>query len=156
MTSRRMLLNAVLVLTLVGAGAEMTEANYGSPRQYYSHWQKHPTHNYHYRNYYYKPRASYSGYKHHYVVYHPSRPKHVYYYNPYKRQYWGRCEIHREGRDEYSLLPEAARKGSLNEIPEAAFPPPAPTPSIPEAEDSTALDLPPDDVPATADLAPAA
>jgi hypothetical protein len=116
-------------------------------RQYYSGWRKHNVHAYHYRFYYYKPTPTYSGYKHHYVIYFPTRPRHCYFYNPYKRGYWGRCPIDHGGQPMYSMLAEADRKQNVADIPEAAFPKPGPVPSIPEASDNLPLDLPPDDVP---------
>lgn len=116
-----------------------------SPRQYYSSWGRHPSAGYHYRTLYYKPTVTYVGYKHHYCLYYASRPKYVYFYNPYSKQYWGRCEVNHGGL--YQLLAEADRKPTLAEIPEAAFPAPAAPPGLPEASDGVALDLPPDDLP---------
>jgi hypothetical protein len=116
-------------------------------RQYYSSWQKAPQRSYYYRHYYYKPAPTYSGYRHHYVIYHPSRPQHVYFYNPYKRVYWGRCPVQSQGQPHYSMLAEKDRKATLEEIPESAFPKPAPVPPIPEASDGAPMDLPPDDLP---------
>ena len=127
------------------AEAQSGYSSYGSPRQYYSAWSKHPTKNYHYRRLYYKPTTSYVGYKHQYVIYYPSRPKHCYFYNPYKKTYWGRCEIQHGGK--YSMLPPEQRKATVEEIPESAFPPPSDPPFLPEAQDGLRLDLPPDDLP---------
>ena len=137
------LLAAVLLGTGVGASAAY------SARQYYSGWHKHTKYTYYYRYYYYKPTPTYAGYKHHYVVYYPARPDYVYYYNPYKKVYWGRCPSQAAGKPEYSMLAEADRKATLEEIPEKAFPKPAALPAIPDSdpkEDAT-LDLPPDDLP---------
>lgn len=52
----------------------------------------------------------------------------------------------------YSLLPESARRASLDQIPETAFPAPAQVPPMPESQDNTLLDLPPDDLPDAAGL----
>ena len=144
------LLLPALVMLASAAVPETAEAqsgysSYGSPRQYYSAWAKHPTKNYHYRRLYYKPNQSYVGYKHQYVIYYPARPKHCYFYNPYKKTYWGRCEIQHGGK--YSMLPPEHRKPTVPEIPESAFPPPSDTPILPEALDGLRLDLPPDDLP---------
>lgn len=148
MTVRPGLLAGLLLLSVVTIPTfEAHAVDYHSTRQYYSGWNRHPTANYHFRFYYYKPTPQYSGFKHHYVIYHPARPKHLYFYNPYKKQYWGRCEVSTNGRPLYSLLKPDDRRGALNEIPESAFPPPSPVPSIPEAEDAVPLDLPPDDLP---------
>jgi hypothetical protein len=148
-----------LLFSVLAAGVLCTSVasagDYGSPRQYYSSWQKYPQRTSYYRHYYYKPSPTYSGYKHHYVVYAPQKPKYVYYYNPYKKVYWGRCPVEHHGEGVYSLLAEKDRKPTLDEIPEEAFPPPAPVPSLPEATDAAPLDLPPDDLPADAVGAPA-
>jgi hypothetical protein len=123
----------------------------GGPRQYYSGWEHHG--HYHYRHYYYKPTEDYVGYKTQYVVYYPSHPHHVYYYNPYKRRFWGRCDAYGDGTASYSMLPPEYQKPSLAEIPEKAFPPPGDLPPIPDSHDGSKLDLPPDDTPAAGDLA---
>ncbi|WP_437231083.1 hypothetical protein SH661x_002335 [Planctomicrobium sp. SH661] len=139
---------ALMVVTCcVALGSLQETASAAGPRQYYGSWQKHPQHSYSYRPLYYKPTPGYSGYKHHYVVYYPSRPKYVYFYNPYKKAYWGRCELNRNGQNLYSMLPEQYRKSDLNEIPESAFPPAAPAPALQDTEDGLTLDLPPDDLP---------
>jgi hypothetical protein len=149
---------AVKYLILAGALAliaPMGSSAYSySHRQYYSSWHRHPTYSYHYRHYYYKPTPTYSGYKHHYVVYYPRKPQYVYYYNPYKKTYWGRCPTNAGGRPQYSLLDEKDRRATLDEIPERAFPKPGPMPPIPESDKANEpdgkpalVDLPPDDLP---------
>jgi hypothetical protein len=124
-------------------------ANPYAARQYYSGWSKHPKNAYYYRIYYYKPTATYAGYKHHYLIYYPSKPDYCYYYSPYQKQYWGRCPVNAAGRPLYSMLAEKDRKGTLDEIPETAFPKPGPLPPIPESDpkENATLDLPPDDLP---------
>jgi hypothetical protein len=119
-------------------------------RQYYSSWRKYPQRDYYYRVYYYKPTVSYAGYRHHFVIYTPARPQYYYYYNPYRRVYWGRCPVQNEGKQLYSLLAEADRKATLEEIPEKAFPKPGKLPALPESDpkEKAQLDLPPDDLPA--------
>ena len=141
---------AALLFAVMAAGS----AEAGGPRQYYGSWQKQPTHGYYYRNLYYKPTPSYSGYKHHYVIYHPQRPKHYYFYNPYKKAYWGRCPTDYGDNPTYSMLPQEYRKPSLSDIPDSAFPPPAPVPQLSGVTDSERLDLPPDDLPPEAQGAP--
>jgi len=117
-------------------------------RQYYGGWVSHPNAKYSYRAYYYKPTPTYVGYKHHYVIHHPSRPKHNYYYNPYTKKYWGRCPSSYGDKPVYSMLAEGDRNGDLTKIPEDKFPTPNPKlPAIPESSDSLPLDLPPDDLP---------
>jgi hypothetical protein len=145
MFTRRALLIGLCALTMLGSGLAFA-ANFG-PRQYYSGWQKHPNFRYHFRKYFFKPTPQFSGFRHHFVIHHPQRPKHLYFYNPYKKQFWGRCEAQRNGAAKYSLLAVKDRKGSLKEIPETAFPEPGPLPPMPESEDGTLLDLPPDDLP---------
>jgi hypothetical protein len=144
MSKRSAILAVVLSLGLMPAVGGTAWAN---PRQYYGAWQQHPSKTYYYRSYYYKPSYNYVGYRHHYVIYYPSRPKYYYYYNPYKQTYWGRCPVKYSGNNYYSHLAEKDQKGRLEDIDEKAFPPMGKLPSIPESKDKTPLDLPPDDVP---------
>jgi len=142
----------MLVCMLAFGGLATTAVAFAdqySSRQYYSNWNHYQQRGYHYRTYYYKPTPNYVGYRHHYVVYNPSRPRHYYFYNPYKRQYWGRCDVNTNGKGQYSLLAEADRRGNLEDIPEQAFPAPGPMPRIPDSEagENAGMDLPPDDLP---------
>jgi hypothetical protein len=139
-------LAGILALGAVGS-AGTSQANALAGRQYYSGWVKHTQRAYYYRTYYYKPTVDYVGYRHHYVVYYPQRSQHLYFYNPYKRVYWGRCPTQTDGKGVYSLLAEKDRKATVEEIPESAFPKPAEMPAIPEAKDGEKMDLPPDDLP---------
>jgi hypothetical protein len=123
---------------LVGVSATAKAHGYG--RQYYASWNYYPQRSYYYTTYYYKPYATYASYDYHYCIYYPSYPKYVYYYNPYKKVYWGRYDLEAKG---YSLLAEKDRKGTLKEIDEKAFPAPAKMPDIPEAEDKVSMDAPP-------------
>src|SRR6476620_1373264 len=66
-------------------------------------------------------RQSFGDFKHHYVIHYQSRPQHNYVYNPYNKQFWGRCPVAAEGKPSYSLLAAADRNGNINEIPESAF-----------------------------------
>jgi hypothetical protein len=129
-------------------------AAYHSSRQYYSSWRKYPQQDYYYRSYYYKPTPTYAGYKHHYVMYTPEKPQYLYYYNPYKKVYWGRCPSHWEGKGQYSMLAEADRKPTLEDIPDKAFPKPGPLPPVPDSDpkEDVQMDLPPDDLPQSANL----
>ncbi len=145
----KMLVLSTLALVMSVPLALIAEAQGYAPRQYYSSWYRHPKKTYYYRTYYYKPTPTYSGYKHHYVVYVPEKPKYYYYYSPYKKQYWGRCPSDHGGKPVYSQLAEKDRKATLDEIPESAFPAPAPLPPLPESNDGATLDLPPDDLPST-------
>jgi hypothetical protein len=140
---------ALAALVAVGVSAALVRADFGTPRQYYGGWNKHPSKNYYYNHYYYKPTPDYAGYKHHYAIYYPSRPDHYYYYNPHKKVFWGRCPISTGGVGQYSLLPETARKPTIEEIPEKDFPKPGPLPKIPDTNvekepNPPTLDLPPD------------
>ena len=140
-------------LTLVGvvfwmaAICQTADASEFRTRQYYSGWQRNTRTNYYYRQLYYKPSPSYVGYRHHYVVYFPQRPKYYYFYNPYKKVFWGRCPVDTAGEGAYSMLAEADRKADIKDIPESAFPKPAAMPALPESTDDEKLDLPPDDLP---------
>jgi hypothetical protein len=139
------LVMALAVVLLLGLAA--TAADSQSPRQYYGPIHKHASAGYSYRAYYYKPTPTYAGYKHHYALYFPTRPKHIYFFNPYSKLFWGRCPVNTAGKPQYSLLAEKDRKGKLDDIPEAAFPEPGPVPPIPESDDNASLELPPDDLP---------
>src|SRR4051812_32636191 len=131
---------AVLLLTAVSPAP----AYYG-PRQYYTGWS-YTTHGYYYRTYYYKPAPTYTTYSYHYVVYYPSQP-YYYYYNPYKRVYWGRSPVRTDGKAVYSLLAEEHRKGTLGEIKEEHFPKPGPMPPVPESKGDVRMEAPPGDLP---------
>jgi hypothetical protein len=142
---KRLILGAVMAaLPLLAASAVALGDDY-SPRQYYGAWEHRRS--YSYRTYYYKPTSTYAGYRHHYVVSYPHDHQHYYYYNPYKRTFWGRCDAYGEGQPYYSRLPEEYQRAKLADIPENAFPAPGPLPPIPEAQDGSRLDLPPDDGP---------
>lgn len=138
---------ALLVAILATQAIPVKTANaQHSSRQYYGGWHAHSG-GYHYRSYYYKPHAQFSGFKHHYVIHHPRFPQHLYFYNPYQKKFWGRCPVDHGGKPVYSLLAEKDRNGDLDKIPESAFPKPGPVPEIPESTDGAKLDLPPDDLP---------
>src|SRR6185295_15114819 len=98
-------------------------------RQYYSPWYKQPESVYFYRSYYYKPEPKYQGYKHQYVILDPKKPDYCFFYDPYARKYWGRCQV---GKPGFSLLPEKDRKATLAEIPDTAYPKAAALPPIPD------------------------
>lgn len=112
----------------------------GYYRQYYSSWGYHGSQNYYYVRYYYQPAVSYSNYHYHYCMYYPSRPRYVYYYNPYRRVFWGRYDLESKG---YSLLAEADRKEKLTDIPESAFPAPGKMPAVPESDAQELMSTPP-------------
>src|SRR5205814_10485205 len=102
-----------------------------------------------YRTYYYKPTQDFIGYKHHYVINYNAHPQYEYFYNPYTKNFWGRCPAGEVGAESYSLLAEKDRSGNINHIPESAFPKPGPMPPVPESKDGAKLDLPPDDLPSS-------
>ena len=131
---------SVLSITAARAGDH-------GPRQFYSGWQHHQQGNFHHRNFYYKPTPDFHGFKHHHVIRPKHDPKHLYFYNPYKAQFWGRCPADYGDKPVYSLLAPKDRKATLAEIPEAAFPKAGALPPIPESTDGELIDLPPDDSP---------
>jgi hypothetical protein len=137
---------AVLALFSVFASAAPASAGGYGPRQFYSAWRRAPRRGFFYRIHSFRPRATVAVYSHHYVIYHPNRPRYFYYYNPVQRRYWGRCEIGQAGEGRYSLLAECDRRENLADIPESAFPPPGPMPFIPGA-DELRLEFPPADLP---------
>lgn len=118
------------MLLLAAAAVSVYAGGYG--QQYYGGWNYYPSRGYYYSNYYYKPYVSYPTYSYHYCISYPQYPNYVYYYNPHRQYYWGRYDLEKKG---YSLLAEADRKGSVKDIPEAAFPAPGKMPQIPAGVD---------------------
>jgi hypothetical protein len=126
----------------------------GGRRQYYGGWNYYPARSYHYCYYNYYPTPTSTTYSYHYAIHYPSTPRYVYYYNPVRRVYWGRCDMYATGENRYSLLAEADRKPVLKDIPESAFPELGLMPTIPDAKDGVRMEPPPDlpKVAATKDL----
>lgn len=147
--TRRAILLAVVTLS-IGAPMVSVAAPFAN-RQYYGAWQK-SQRGFHFRPYYYKPTPNFVGFRHHFVIHTPSRPKHLFFYNPRSKKFWGRCPTETNGKAAYSLLAEKDRKGDLAEIPESAFPEPGELPPVPDSSDGLLLDLPPDDLPASTSL----
>jgi hypothetical protein len=145
-------LTVVLSTSLAGS-SPILAADHVSSRQSFGDWHSH-SQGFSYRPYYYKPNPDFVGFKHHYVIHFQAHPEHNYFYNPYTKQYWGRCPVETNGRASYSLLAAKDRSGDINKIRESAFPKPGAMPPIPESTDGATLDLPPDDLP-TADALPA-
>lgn len=85
---------ALLVVVLLTPDEQAEAQRYY--RQYYGNgskrngWHYHPKQKAWSTYYYYRPRPG-AAYKYHYAYYYPSRPRYVYYYNHYKKVYWGRC-----------------------------------------------------------------
>jgi hypothetical protein len=142
-----LLMSSMLLVGAMTCPVDQVQASHYGPRQYYGSWTYHQKGNYHYRPYYYKPTPTFSGYRHHYVVYTKRDPKHYYYFNPKSRKYWGRCPVNYGDEPVYSMLKVEDRKETLDEIPEKAFPKPGALPDIPDTSDGATLDLPPDDLP---------
>ena len=86
------------------------------------------------------------------MIYYPSRPQYVYYYNPYRGTYRGRYPTATCEKGQYSMLAEEDRKARLEDIPEKAFPKRGAMPRVPEAEDNIKVDAPPDDLPTRENL----
>src|SRR5262249_48338329 len=116
-------------------GGENKEA---PPRQNYSGWVQQDNSTY-YGCHYYQPDEG-GSYKSHRVYYYPSRPRYVYYYNPYSKRYWGRYDREAKG---YSMLAEKDQSADLNSIPESAFPKPGEMPPIRGAKDKVKIKEPP-------------
>jgi hypothetical protein len=117
----------VLVLGLLACLPGTAEAGYSSMYR---------GSGYYYRNYTYYSRK-YSRYLYHMAVYYPSRPRYVYYYNPYTRKYWGRYD---RSTGRYSLLADCNKRERLSDIPESAFPPGG---AMPPAEPGLGTPMPP-------------
>ena len=124
---RAALLLAVAMLFGIGGTSEKAEAGYHG--RYYRSWTYYPRYRYHYTKYYYTPT------RYHYCMYYPSySTRYVYYYNPYKRVYWGRFDLQGKGDKLYSELATKDRKEKLKDIPDSAFPAAGKMPTVPETE----------------------
>lgn len=127
-------LTALVLLAAMSALPNQAQAGFYSSYSYY------PSRGYYYSYYHYKPYPTYPSYHRHYVVSFPHSPRYLYYYNPYRKVYWGRYDLEGKG---YCLLSEEHRKQSLKDIPESAFPPPGEMPPVPESTDGSRLEVPP-------------
>lgn len=134
-----MLKSVVLVaVAAVGLGVSAGESQ-AAVRQYYSkHWER--SGGYYHRTYYYQPTVNVQTYQYHRVIYYPTRPKHLYYYNPYSKKYWGRFDMEKNG---YSKLAPEDQNEKLTEIKDEKFPAPTDMPNIPDSTDTVRIDVPP-------------
>jgi hypothetical protein len=139
-------MKAVKCLTFAGLIAAAFVACSLSSNQaqagYYTGYSYYPSRGYYYSHYYYKPYVSYPSHHYHYCVYYPSTPRYVYYYNPYRKVYWGRYDLEAQG---YSMLEEKDRKEKLADIPESAFPKPGEMPKDPDGSRIPKPPAPPKD-----------
>jgi hypothetical protein len=147
---------AVIAAIAAKAANQSDHSGHTGGRQYYGNWHGHTsgTGGASYRTYYYKPTPDFVGFKHHYVMHYDSHPQFNYFYNPYTKQFWGRCAAGEVGEASYSLLEQTDRSGDINKIAESAFPKPGAMPPIPESKDGETLDLPPDDLPSSEPTGP--
>ena len=146
------MLRRIVLVVVAGAALSVLpgDAQAAYQRQYYSSWSYYSTTRYYYRTYYYYPTPVATTYSYHYVIYYPSQPRYVYYYNPVSQQYWGRFEFGEDGKAKgYSLLAEKDRKEKLADIPESAFPKPGAMPAIPGTTDGEKMVPPASDLPHT-------
>ena len=130
----RLFLGTALAVGCLLAGGNGSARAQESYRPFYSPMSRGD--GYLYRKCYYYSRQ-YNEYRYHVAVYHRAQLRYVYYYNPYKRLYWGRYDLIGGG---YSKLAANDCKAKLGDIPEAAFPPPG---QMPPAEDGGDPMLPP-------------
>jgi len=135
-------MKAVKLSALAGTilAAMLSVAPQSAEAGYYSSYSYYPSRGYYYSYYYYKPYPTYPSYHYHYAIYYPHQPRYVYYYNPYRKVYWGRYDLEGKG---YCLLSEEHRKATLKDIPESAFPPPGEMPAVPESTDGSKIEVPP-------------
>ena len=109
----KLLVVGFAVLTGVGGmGASKAEAGHG----FYSKPTVHRNHQTRDYSYFSKQNNSY---RHHTAFYFNHRPKHVFFFNPHKKVFWGRFDLTTGG---YSLLAAKDQKETLDEIRESAFP----------------------------------
>jgi hypothetical protein len=138
MKSLHILALAGAVALVAALGASPAQAGFG--RQYYGGWRS-SGQGYYFSTYHYRPSAGASSYLNNYAIWYPSASRYVYYYNPYRKTYWGRFDVQTKG---YSLLAEKDRAGRLKDIPEQAFPAEGALPQVPDAKDQLTLAEPPD------------
>jgi hypothetical protein len=113
------------------------------PRQYYTGWQYDASRACYFCHYQYLPAATSTAYNCHEVIYYVGDKHHYYYFNPYKRKFWGRAPVHQvAGAPRYSRLTPQDTREYIQQIPESAFPAPGPMPMIPESTDGVAMTLP--------------
>src|SRR5690242_16680348 len=93
---RRFVLAIFLLASFLSSSAMRAGDQFGS-RQFFGDWHNHAA-GFSYRPYYYKPTPDFVGFKHHYVVHYQTRPQFNYFYNPYTKQFWGRCPVAAEGK----------------------------------------------------------
>jgi len=129
MKTKQLTMAAVLAATFLVTSFAAIQADAGY--QNYSPWSYYPAKSYYYSKYYYKPTPTYVGLKHQFCIYRPAQPRYIYYFNPYRKVYWGRYDVEKKG---YSLLAAKDQKADLDAIPESAFPSPAKMPGIPETK----------------------
>jgi hypothetical protein len=144
---------ALLAVITARAANQSDHSGHSGGRQFYGDWHGHSG-GFAYRSYNYKPTPDFIGFKHHYVIHYNSHPQFNYFYNPYTKQFWGRCAAGEVGEANYSLLEQKDRSADINKIPESAFPMPGAMPAIPESNDGETLDLPPDDLPNSEPIGP--
>jgi hypothetical protein len=113
------------------------------PRQYYTLWQYDAARACYSCYYQYLPTATSTAYNCHEVIYFAGDPYHYYYFNPYKRKFWGRAPVHQvAGSPRYSRLAPQDTREYIQQIPQSAFPTPGAMPMIPESSDNVAMTLP--------------
>ncbi|MCA9114985.1 MAG: hypothetical protein KDA79_07850 [Planctomycetaceae bacterium] len=133
----KVVLYVSLAAAMAGMWAETAQAAY---RQYFTAWAYHEQRDYHYRTWYFKPTEQTSGYRHHYCLYFPTRPKYVYWYDPTAKQFWGRYELSGKEGARFSVLKPEDRATSIDAIAEDSFPAAGPMPALPDSTDGVPVD----------------
>lgn len=89
--------------------------------EYYTAYELYSSHGYDAARLYYRlPRAL--AYQYDYCI-HYTGERYIYYYNPTTRLFWAAYDLESKG---FSLLAPKDQKGRLKDIPQAAYPAPAP------------------------------
>jgi hypothetical protein len=107
-------LSLAVALALLGAGFTQAE----SRQEYTTKWEQHKSGGYYYIDYQFKPDPEQKEHNLFYVCFYPSRPGHLYYYDPAHDVYWGRYNLKTR---HFEVLDESPRNRRLADIPESAF-----------------------------------
>lgn len=140
-------LGCVLLAGLAAVPATGAEAS----KWTYTPWKKSASAGYYYRACSYKTTSCHTSTKSYYCIYYPKSPRYIYYYEPAKKTYFARYPAKPTSKAQFEVVAPAKQKSKLSAIPDTAFKPAGPKPTVPGADDSVPLAPPPNDLPEAED-----